>query len=210
MQRKFIVFDLDGTISDPKHGIVRSMNYSLEAHGYDERSESELIQYIGPPLDIAFEEISGSSDRELILSLVSKYRERYSVEGYSENTLYDGVVDSLEKLAQQFPLAICTSKRVDFAEKILSMFDIAHLFQVVSGGDVGISKTQQLAGLLADGSIGLDSIMVGDRNADLSGARNNDLESIGVLWGYGDYQELIRETPTMILENPRQLAEIIR
>lgn len=106
MQNKFIIFDLDGTISDPKDGIVRSINFALKAHGFAERRESELTQYIGPPLDKAFQELSNSNDGAVISSLVSKYRERYSSVGYSENIIYDGVVESLEELSTRFPLAI--------------------------------------------------------------------------------------------------------
>ena len=85
MQGKFIIFDLDGTISDPKEGIVRSMNYALKSHGFAEKSEAELVKYIGPPLDETFRELSGGSDEELISSLVAKYRERYASSGYHEN-----------------------------------------------------------------------------------------------------------------------------
>ena len=77
MAQDFIVFDLDGTISDPKDGIVRSINYALAKHGLAVRSEQELQRYIGPPLDSTFKELSNSSDCKLILSLVAKYRERY-------------------------------------------------------------------------------------------------------------------------------------
>lgn len=210
MQNKFIIFDLDGTISDPKEGIVRSMNYALKSHGFDEKKEAELTKFIGPPLDKAFKEMSDSMEDTLISSLVSKYRERYASVGYAENTIYDGIIDNLEILYERFPLAICTSKRVDFAERILELFNISHYFKVVSGGDVGISKSQQLADLLERGAIGKDSIMIGDRNADLIGAHDNGLLSIGVLWGYGDYQELSEENPYLILESPNQLSENIK
>ncbi|TKF24935.1 HAD family hydrolase [Vibrio genomosp. F6] len=209
MAKNFIVFDLDGTISDPKDGIVRSMNYALEAHGFPCRSEQYLERYIGPPLDKAFKELSGSEDTELMLSLVAKYRERYSEVGYSENRLYEGVVSSLEILSEKHPLAICTSKRADFAERILALFGLGHFFEFVSGGDVGITKISQLSDLLSTGKIGSGSIMVGDRNADLIGAHKNGLQSVGVLWGYGDYQELSSESPSMILGSPSELNKII-
>lgn len=205
MPEKFIVFDLDGTISNPKDGITRSLNYALDAYGFEKRSESELTPCIGPPLDQSFRELTGSEDQQLIVALVEKYRERYTEVGYSENVLYEGVVDSLEALAQRFPLAICTSKRVDFAHRILELFGLAHLFQQVSGGDIGISKTQQLTGLLERGIINGESIMVGDRYADMIGARDNQLSAIGVLWGFGDFNELQRESPMMILEHPSEL-----
>ncbi len=205
MAEKFIVFDLDGTISNPKDGICRSLNYALEAYGFAKRMESELTPCIGPPLDQSFRELTGSNDQQLIVSLVEKYRERYTEVGYSENVLYDGIVDSLEALVQRFPLAICTSKRVDFAHSILQLFGLAHLFQEVSGGDIGISKTQQLAGLLKRGAIDGQSIMVGERYADMIGAHENQLSAIGVLWGFGDFDELQRESPMMILQHPSEL-----
>ena len=115
----------------------------------------------------------------------------------------------LEILATRFPLAVCTSKRVDFAEIILDLFNISHLFKVVSGGDVGISKSRQLAELLANGLVGQDSIMVGDRNVDMIAANDNGLLAVGVLWGYGDYEELIHENPYLILGSPNHLPRKI-
>ena len=208
MAQDFIVFDLDGTISDPKDGIVRSMNYALAEHGLAVRSEQELQRYIGPPLDSTFKELSNSSDSKLILSLVAKYRERYSEVGFSENKLYEGVVSSLESLNQHTPLAVCTSKRADFAERILTLFEIRHLFEFVNGGDVGITKVAQLSDLRSAGTIGSGSIMVGDRNVDLIAAHQNGLKSVGVLWGYGDYEELSFEQPSMILQSPSELIKI--
>lgn len=208
MAQDFIVFDLDGTISDPKDGIVRSINYALAEHGLTVRSEQELQRYIGPPLDITFKQLSNSSDSKLILSLVAKYRERYSEVGFSENKLYEGVVSSLESLNKHTPLAVCTSKRADFAERILTLFEIRHLFEFVNGGDVGIIKVAQLSDLLSAGTIGSGSIMVGDRNVDLIAAHRNGLKSVGVLWGYGDYQELSFEQPSMILQSPSELIKI--
>ena len=208
MAQDFIVFDLDGTISDPKDGIVRSINYALAKHGLAVRSEQELQRYIGPPLDSTFKELSNSSDSKLILSLVAKYRERYSEVGFSENKLYEGVVSSLESLNKHTPLAVCTSKRADFAERILTLFEIRHLFEFVNGGDVGITKVAQLSDLRSAGTIGSGSIMVGDRNVDLIAAHRNGLKSVGVLWGYGDYEELSFEQPSMILQSPSELIKI--
>ncbi|WP_421216807.1 HAD hydrolase-like protein [Aeromonas enteropelogenes] len=208
MSKDFIVFDLDGTISDPKDGIVRSINYALVEHDLAPKSEQELQRYIGPPLDVAFKELSNSTDTNLILSLVAKYRERYSDVGFSENKLYEGVISSLEALNKNYPLAVCTSKRVDFAERILTLFKLDHLFEFVSGGDVGITKVSQLSDLLSGGTIGPGSVMVGDRNADLIGAHRNKLKSVGVLWGYGDYAELSSENPSMILCSPNELIKI--
>jgi phosphoglycolate phosphatase len=212
MTAQSLVFDLDGTISDPQVGVVRSINYALSAYDLEERSEVELVKFIGPPLDQTFEQLLGdvleNEDRRLVVSLVDKYRERYAEIGYTENVLYDGIIESLESLADRFTLVLCTSKRADFAGKILAQFDIDHLFQAVSGGDIGVTKTQQLAALLASGTIGPDAVVIGDRSVDLISAHSNRLDAIGVLWGFGDYQELSQAAPRMILEHPRQLIEL--
>ena len=208
MKYEYLIFDLDGTISDPKQGIVKSINHALKFHGFSERCETELIEFIGPPLDTAFSMLASTNDSELISSLVSKYRERYSTIGYSENELYPGVAESFKKLSNvpNIKLGVCTSKRVDFAEKILELFSIRKYFSFVNGGDVGIEKWQQLELLLEENIINHKSLMIGDRYVDLTAAHKNKLESVGVLWGYGSYDELIKHKPTRIISSPCELA----
>lgn len=211
MKYDTLIFDLDGTISDPKQGIVNCMNYALTSHGFSECSGDEISRYIGPPLDIGLSSLASTTDKALITSLVSKYRERYSESGFSENTLYPGIVASLEKLSAVtgLKLGICTSKRVDFAERILEMFSIHHYFEFVSGGDVGIEKWQQLASLLEQGIITEQSLMIGDRAVDLTAAHKNKLQSLAVLWGYGSLSELSPYNPVGILSNPSELVTIV-
>ena len=136
MKYDFLVFDLDGTISDPKDGIVRSLNYALSAHGFASQDEIELSTFIGPPLDSTFKALTKSDNPELILSLVAKYRERYSDVGFSENVLYSGISEVLEQLSSisGLELGICTSKRADFAERILELFGLRHLKRVFRVG----------------------------------------------------------------------------
>ena len=207
----FLVFDLDGTISDPKEGIVRSINYSLEHHGFDSRCEEDIAIHIGPPLDKTFSLLIQREDKSLISSLVTKYRERYSTVGYSENVLYDGVRESLFALHKtgNCRLGICTSKRADFAKKILEMFGLLDLFVFVNGGDVVIEKWQQLEKLLNDRTITTNSLMIGDRFVDLTAAHRNHLHSAGVLWGYGSKDELDKQKPKYIFEQPKQLIDLI-
>jgi len=176
---------------------VRSINYALESHGFEQRKEEELTIFIGPPLDEAFRTLSGSSEPALIAALVAKFRERYSDVGYSENSLYSGVADLLEKLSSisELQLGVCTSKRVDFAERILELFSLRHHFTFVDGGDVGIEKWQQLRSLLDNGTINKNSVMIGDRYIDITAVHKNNLQSAGVLWGYGSYSELNQHTP---------------
>lgn len=211
MKYEYLVFDLDGTISDPKDGIVRSLNFSLTAHGFSSQDESELSTYIGPPLDSTFKAITKSDDPELIASLITKYRERYSDVGFSENVLYDDIPDALAQLSANpgITLGICTSKRADFAERILEYFGLRHFFNFVDGGDVGIEKWQQLQSLCKQGVISQNSLMIGDRYVDLTAAHRNGLHSAGVLWGYGSLTELKQHDPAYILSSPHELAALV-
>ena len=103
-------------------------------------------------------------------------------------------------------LAVCTSKRVDFADAILKLHRIHHYFEFVSGGDVGIPKWRQLQALLENPAISGKAVMIGDRNVDLVAARRNGLDSAGVLWGYGSRQELMGENPTHLFREPGELV----
>ncbi|MCX5727987.1 MAG: HAD hydrolase-like protein [Nitrospirae bacterium] len=201
-----IVFDLDGTISDPLVGISRSFNYALTHFGHAPVAETALLPHIGPPLDDAFRALTGISSASEIAAYVAKYRERYADIGYRENVLYPGVVESLQRLhAMGIPLGVCTSKRGDFAQRILELFEIRSLFRFVDGGDIGTPKWQQLEALIARGAISRDSVMVGDRGVDLQAAHRNGLSSAGVLWGYGSRQELEREHPRFLFAAPNEL-----
>ena len=200
-----IVFDLDGTLSDPLQGISFSINYALKHYGYPEREVSELAQYVGPQLDKTFEALVSTTQPSVIRALVAKYRERYSEVGYSENVLYPGVREALLLLSQAgIPMGVCTSKRKDFAERILQMFELSDFFRFVDGGDIGVEKWQQLANLCAQGSVTSRSIMIGDRAVDIIAAHKNGLHAAGVLWGYGSLAELEGEHPEYLFKSPEE------
>jgi phosphoglycolate phosphatase len=209
-----ILFDLDGTISDPIIGIGRSINFALGTFGKEELPIECFGKFIGPPLDETFAVLTGSTSGKLIARMVDKYRERFSEIGYSENSIYPGVQDSLTDLHNDgVPMAICTSKRTDYAEKILRMFGINTLFQFVNGGDIGVHKSKQVARLLGDGTISENALMIGDRSVDLCAAHANGLKSAAVLWGYGSREELEVENPSMLFANPQEwqlLKELTR
>ena len=171
----------------------------------------EIEIYIGPPLDYTFAELTSVMDKKEIGKLVESYRERYSEVGYSENVLYKGMSSILASLSKNssVKMGVCTSKRKDFAERILEMFKIHHLFEFVNGGDIGIQKWQQIEGLLGDGFISKSSVMIGDRSVDLVAAHKNGICSAGVLWGYGSRKELATEKPRHIISSPQQLAELV-
>jgi len=106
-------------------------------------------------------------------------------------------------------LGLCTSKRADFAERILAMFGLRGLFAFVSGGDIGVHKWQQLAALRASGAVDGDAVMVGDRAVDVTSAHRNGLHACGVLWGFGSLDELQAERPRHIAEKPQDLPGLL-
>jgi phosphoglycolate phosphatase len=204
-----LVFDLDGTISDPAVGIGRSINYALTHFGYPTIADDQVTNYIGPPLDEIFTAITSTPSPDEIGGLVGKYRERYATIGYSENVIYPGIREALTELASRHnAMGVCTSKRADYAAKILKLFNIDHHFQFVDGGDVGVRKQQQLASLLSNGIISPQSSLIGDRAVDVHAARVNGLRSVAVLWGHGSLNELEAAQPDLILESPQQLMQL--
>lgn len=202
-----LIFDLDGTLSDPAIGIARSLNYALDTLGYRCLMAAEISPLVGPPLDWAFRQIVPDASDDTVLALVAKYRERYGTVGYKENVLYGGIAEALAQLsADGVRMGVCTSKRFDFAERILDMFGLRSHFSFVSGGDVGVTKRDQLRVLLEQHEVTPTSIMIGDRAVDIEAARANGLTTVGVLWGYGAEAELLAAAPDRLLRNPAELA----
>ena len=205
-----LVLDLDGTISDPSLGITRCFNHALKSHGFSMLSNSAIAREIGPPLDETFIKLAPGISTSDVTSLVSTYRDRYSDIGFSENTVYPKIPLVLEKLKNSdLSLGVCTSKRRDFAEKILSLFGLRDYFDFVNGGDIGVTKGSQLAGLIDSRVIDNQAIMVGDRSIDIESAKENGLRSIGVLWGFGDYKELSEASPFCILKKVTELPDVL-
>jgi len=208
-QTNTLIFDLDGTISDPSLGIFRCINHALMSHGLPEISREMVATHIGPPLDEIFKKLRTEAGEKLVSSLVSAYRQRYAEAGYAENELYPGVPDALRELSGcGVRLGVCTSKRKDFAEKILSMFDLVSHFGFVDGGDIGISKRNQLSGLIRSKTIDRRAVMIGDREVDISAAKANGLRSVGVLWGFGTANELAEAGADMIISDPGELGQL--
>jgi phosphoglycolate phosphatase len=200
---EFLLFDLDGTLSDPQLGITRSINHALRAMGHAEREPAALCQYIGPPLDESFRILTARDDPDHILALVGHYRDRYGERGYAENTLYPGVPEALAALAATgIGMAVCTSKHPAFAERILALFGLRRYFSAVHGGEIGLQKWQQMARLRAERLVPPRTLMIGDRAVDLIAAHRNGLASGAVTWGHGSREELLAERPLHVFEQP--------
>jgi phosphoglycolate phosphatase len=209
MRHPVVVFDLDGTLSNPLDGFAKSINHALRLHGLPERAPSDLARFIGPPLDETMLELSDNGAQALRNRLIADYRQRYAELGYAENTLYDGVPAALAALRDAgATLGLCTSKRADFAEQILTLFGLRPLFAFVSGGDIGVHKWQQLEALREAGAIDERTVMVGDRAVDITSAHRNGLHACGVRWGFGSAEELQAENPRYLAESPGELATL--
>ncbi len=204
-----LVFDLDGTLSDPAEGIAKSFDFALARHGHAPLRGDQVSFVIGPPLDVSFRALTGVSDPAHIGALVAAYRERYGEVGYTENVLYPGIPEALQALgAAGHRLGVCSSKRVDFCELILARFGLRAHFDFVSGGDVGIPKSQQLGELLERGAIDARATMIGDRAVDVQAAQAHGLASVGVLWGHGSRAELEAAGAQRLLARPSELLNL--
>lgn len=191
----YLLMDLDGTITDPMIGITRCVEYALNHFGIQVKDLRELCPFIGPPLLDSFREFYHFTD-EQAKEAAAKYRERFADTGIYENKLYEGMKDFLEEATRQgCTLILATSKPTVFAKRILDYFDIDRYFTFVAGsgldgsfytkGDV-IRHALQSNNLTDLSSV----VMIGDRKHDIIGAKENQLDSIGVLYGYGDRAEL--------------------
>ncbi len=204
-----VIFDLDGTISDPAEGITNSINHTLVELGFQTRPTKELLRYIGPHLNDTFSELTGIQDQSFLADAIKYYRERYIQVGYKENQLYDGIVEVLSELVSAgSTLCIATSKRKDIAEKVLEFLKIEHFFTQVHGCDLHQSKTELLQNIISDPVLGKQPvIMIGDRDIDFLAATEVNTPSLAVSWGYGEEKELAMATKTV--ETPEDLLKAI-
>ena len=195
MDKTHILFDLDGTLTDPGLGITNSVAYALAHFGITVTDRTQLYRFIGPPLMDSFMEYYGFTE-EQAQEAVKVYREYFADRGWAENTVYEGIEALLIELAAAGKtLLVATSKPQIFAERILNHFGLARYFTHICGVALqaprGYSKADVIREALA--KVGVDdlstAVMVGDRHHDIDGARVVGLSSIGVLYGYGDREE---------------------
>lgn len=214
MSYNYIFFDLDGTLTDPFLGITNSVAYSLSSFGIKVEDKKELACFIGPPLYESFEKYYGFS-KDGAVEAVEKYREYYRDRGIFENILYDGAEDLLKNLKNKgCTVALATSKPEVFALRILEHFGITKYFDSVTGSllDGGrVKKGEVIAEALKRLSFPEKSccIMIGDRSHDILGAKENGIDSLGVLFGYGDRAELQTAGAHYIAEDFEEIKRIL-
>jgi phosphoglycolate phosphatase len=207
-----IYFDLDGTLTDPKPGITRSIQYALQRLDHHTiPTEDELTWCIGPPLRSSFVKLLGdhSADRAVTL-----YRERFSDIGLYENGVYDGIDEVLTALrASGHRLFVATSKAHVFAERIVDHFGLRKHFERVFGAELDgtrVDKSHLLEYALKEGSVDpTKALMIGDRSHDMVGAKNNRMKGIGVLYGYGSRAELIEAGAHHVCATPGAILDCI-
>ena len=212
---KNVLFDLDGTLTDSREGIIRCIRHALVQLGTACPADYELQTYIGPPLRSTFSTILNSTDRVLIERAVRLYRERFSETGLYENAVYEGVPQMLESLrASSRKLYVVTSKLEVYAERILRHFQLADYFEGVYGSAPDGSsddKAELIEHLLQ--TTALDptrTLMVGDRWHDVAAAKRNSCLAMGVTYGYGREAELTGAGADFICRSPSHVARILR
>lgn len=209
---QYILYDLDGTLTDSARGIVNSFKYCLGELGIEGWDDKALLKFVGPPLRESFGVCLGMDESE-IDNAIKIYRTYYADKGIFENSVYDGVPEALERLRKAgYVQAVATSKPEVYAKKILEKFGLSEYFSDICGiplGDESMTKAQVIAQSMEHLGVTNKStvVMVGDRDYDIKGAHLNGIPCIGVTYGYGSRAELESAGAEEIVESP---AEILR
>lgn len=214
MPYQHILFDLDGTIIDSKLGITRSVAYALEKMGYEKQDPELLTKYIGPPFSESLVEFN-HFDPEQVKKAIGFYREHFKEHGIFANTLYLGIEELFEMLVLRgLKLYVATSKPTVFAEQILSNFGLNHYFTCIIGSNLDgtrIQKAEVIEEVLLQGDIQHKetAVMIGDREHDIIGAQKMGIDSIGVEYGFGSFEELDDAGATYVVETIEQLKSLL-
>ena len=201
-----IFFDLDGTLTDPKAGIVGSIQYAIEHLGLEAPVDDQLTWCIGPPLLASLERLVG---KELAPQALLAYRQRYSEIGWQENKLYPGIAGMLQRLQELNRLMyVATSKPLVFADQIIRHFELDSYFSVVFGSELDgtrSDKAELLRYALSEVTPASQPVMVGDRKYDVMGAKANQMKFVGVSYGYGSPHELQTAGADLVVDNTEML-----
>lgn len=214
---QYILFDLDGTLTDPKIGITTCVQYALHKMGIEEPDPDRLEPFIGPPLIDSFREFYGMNEEEAVRA-VEYYRERFSTVGLFENEVYSGIPELLARLKKDGrKLAIASSKPTVYVKKILEYFSIYEYFDIIVGSELDGTRCRKeevveeaLEQLSADDKFRKrDAVMIGDRKFDIEGAKAHQIPSIGVNYGYAIDNELVEAGADCVVGNVKELSEVL-
>lgn len=206
MKYKYLLFDLDGTITDSQLGITNSVMYALNKYNIEVKQRSDLFKFIGPPLETSFMEYYNFT-KEQALQAVEYYREYFKDTGIFENVIYDKFEELLQYLVKQgYILIVATSKPEVFAKRIIEHFHLEQYFSNVCGSTLDGSRSKKgevIAYALKENKISNLSqvLMIGDREHDIIGAKENHIDCLGVLYGYGSLEELQNAGATYISDS---------
>ncbi len=212
--KQYILFDLDGTLTESAPGIINSLKYALERLGVTDYDRTILDKFIGPPLAVSFEKFFGFKG-EKCNNAIKIYREYFSEKGLFENSVYAGVEDMLARLKSAgLKLAVATSKPEVFARRILEKFGLSGYFEVICGiplDNEKMTKAQVIDRAVAELNAADKQavLMVGDRDYDVAGAHQNGIECMGVTYGYGSRSELESAGAEYIAASAEEAAELM-
>ena len=211
-----VLLDLDGTLTDSRPGIERCMRASMSELGHPINPAENLDWAIGPPIEDVFTRLLAvAATPHSIKHAVAAYRTHYAATGWSENTPYPGIAEALFALQSAgYALYLATSKRIDFARRIVTHFGFAIHFAALHGAELDGSrshKPEMIAHIIATHRLDPNrTIMVGDRSFDIAGAHANHIKAIGVLWGYGSPAEFTQADADATIPHPADILPTIR
>lgn len=209
-----LLFDLDGTLTDPKEGILNSVHYALKKKNIVENHPEELLSFIGPPLHLSFKNRYHLTD-EKAFEIVRVFREYFAVKGIFENTLYSGIFELLQELKRQKKtIALATAKPTHFAKQVIEHFKIAPFIDYIAGANTDGSRTDKkeivaYAKEITGNKPDTEYLMIGDREYDIMGAHFNNVETCWVTYGYGVEAIVIKENPKYICHTVADLSDLL-
>lgn len=209
--KKIVLFDLDGTLTDSSEGILNSVRYMLEKKELAIPDEATLESFIGPPLTDTLKQLYDLSEEDAN-DAVEVYREYYGEQGIKQLAVYAGIEEVLDELAVEYCLAVATSKPEFYAKQIIESTGLSKYFSGIFGADLAgerSNKTDVIAYALAQLEE-TTAVMIGDRKFDILGAKANQLKSIGVLYGFGDRQEMLEAEADFIVATVEELPAAIK
>ena len=209
-----IFFDLDGTLTDSKEGIVNCIYYALEKLGYPVPEAFNVNDCLGPPLRLSFRRLLKTNDEALIERAVEIYRERFSTIGLFENRVYPGIPELLSALRENdFKLYVVTTKPRVFAERIIEHFQLAQRFVAIYGTELNgqfDNKADLIEFILKARQLRAEeTVMVGDKREDITAGQANRTGTIGVTYGYGTRREITEAAPDDICGSPEEIGQVI-